>query len=572
MNRERWQNREEHPPVDLLLLHLEGELEGRDADSVRQHVCQCAACQESCGQLERGISLFTAFHNSVVIPTPAPRPQALRERLLATKTRSASTPLTTRLQGLFRLNSPRRLAFAFGGVSLCLIVWFAVFLTTPRQSVYASQILDDARGASDSLLAQSKVLNQKVRLRRGSLVIERDVHHGRQAALQTHDSRIDAQFQQVLDRAHINLDDPLNANDFAEWRAAQREHADSVKEIPQGVTITTRVSGDAITEGSLTLSRSGWRPIARSVELRGEAPIEISELSYHISDSVSLLPESATASPLPAAAPAFNTPAAAVRVSATELEISELDLREALHAIGADVSAAPQIWRSEQTVFFRAFPETPEQMHAIEDAASRIPHVKEAAEPSGQISAARQSTQMAASHAAASPLADVLASRFGSEQAADGFLDSLRNRSSDMIAEAAALDQLGKRYPVDAMKTFPPSLQARVNNLAASLLSSLQRDSAVYLKSLSPVLDDVAKERNITATNDDGRSLPGCLHWQQNAALVAPQLRDLDKNVSLLLTEKSESLPTGQLISDSLKARSLLERHLTSTCQLFSSD
>jgi hypothetical protein len=572
MNRKHWQDRDEHPPVDLLLLHLEGELMGRDADTVRQHVSQCAACQESCGQLERGISRFTAFRDSVVIPTPKLHTQELRERLLAAQTSRAPIPLASRLQALFRLDTQPRLGFALGCASFCLIVWLAVFLTTPRQSVYASQILADAQSASNSLLAQSKVLHQKVRLRRGSLVIERDVHNGRQTALQVEDSRIDAGFQRELERAHINVNDPLNVNDFAAWRAAQRDHTDSVKETALGVTITTHVNGDAITEGSLTLSRSGWRPIARSAEVRGEAPIEISEVSYEIRDAASLQPESATAAPLPDANATPNAAATAVQVPIAKLEIAELDLREAFHSIGADVSAAPQIWRSEQTVYFHAFAESPKQARAMEEAASRIPHVKENGEPAGRMAAAQQSSEMGASLAASSPLANALTSRLGSAQAADSFVASLRSRSTQVMAEAAALDQLGKRYPVDAMKTLPPDLQARVNNLAASLLSSLQRDSAAYLKSLSPILDDVARERNIPANSEDTRNLPGCLHWQQNAALAAPQLRDLDKNVSLLVSEKSEKHNVVQLVSDSLKARSFLELHLTSTCQLFSSN
>jgi hypothetical protein len=145
-----------------------------------------------------------------------------------------------------------------------------------------------------------------------------------------------------------------------------------------------------------------------------------------------------------------------------------------------------------------------------------------------------------------------------------------------VIAEAAALDQLGKRYPVDAMKTFPPDLQARVNTLASSLFSSLQRDSAVYLQALSPVLDEIAKERDITASNEDTGNLPGCLHWQENAALAAPQLRNIAKDVSLLSgpsqTGKPEALTTDQILADSLRTRSFLEWHLTSTCQLFSAN
>ena len=572
MNRKPWQDRDGHPPADLLLLHLEDELEGRAADTVRQHVNQCAACLLACEQLERGMSRFIAFRDSAVLPTPVPRTTAFHERLLRTDAESSFIPAITRLRGLFRLNSPRRLAFAFGGAFLCLVVWLSIFfLGTPRQSVYASQILDDARSASDSLIAHSKVLNQKIRLRRGNLVIERSVHHGRRTVVQAQDSNIDSQLQQALDLAHINLNDPLNSNDFADWRTEQREHTDSVKETALGVTITTRVAGGAITEGSLTLSRAGWRPIARSVEFRGEAPIEISELGYDISDRPSLMPESATLAAAPGSPKSTNPPAAAAEVSTAELEATELDLREALHSIGADVSAAPVIWRSERTVFFHAVAENPRQEEAIRDAANRIPHVKEADKQPARL-LETPPAQTWGPYKTTPPLADALAAKLGSGRAVRSFLDSFRIRSSRVVAEATALDQLGKRYPVDEIKKLPPDLRVRVNRLAANMLSSLQHDSADYVKSLSPTLDGMAHDLNITAPIDDNK-VPGCLTWQENAALAAPQLRNLANNVSLLFvpnqTDKPAALSADKLVAESLRATSFLELHLMSTCQLF---
>jgi hypothetical protein len=575
MNRKPWQDREGHPPAGLLLLHLDDELEVGTADAVRLHLIGCAACREECEQIERGISRFIAFRDAVEVPAPAPRPAALRERLLGTETGRSSMPVLVRLRGLIRLNPPRPVAFALGSAFLCMVVWLWLFLGAPRQSVYASQILDDARNASDSLIAHSKVLNQKIRLRRGSLVIERSIRHGRQSSLQARESSIDLQLQQDLDLAHINLNDPLSANDFADWRSGQQGHTDSVKETSLDVTITTRVARGAITEGSLTLSRPGWRPIARSVEFRGQAPIEISEEGYDITDSPSVMPESTIGSLAPGSTSAINAPAAAAEVSAAELEVSELDLREALHSIGADVSASPEIWRSESTVFFNVLPESPKQKAAIGDAASRIPHVREAGKqfaPSAEASSAKTSGP----YTTTPPLAAALEAEFGDAQAAGNFLDSLRTRSSRVLAEAAALDQLGKRYPADAIKALPPDLRARVNRLAASMLSSLQHDSADYVKLLSPTLDQMAHELNIAVSSEVNRNLPGCLAWQQNAALAEPQLRNLANDVSLLFvpnhTEKPVAPKADALLAESLATRSFLELHLMSTCQLFAAD
>jgi hypothetical protein len=577
MNREDWQDREGHPPAGVLLLHAQDELDGAAADAVRAHLEQCGPCRAMRLQLQHGESRFIAFRDSVVVPGPAPRSKVLRERLARMETKASSKPFIERLRGLIRINMPGRLAFALGGVSICLIVFVSYYLSAPRQSVYASQLLDDARNASDSLISHSKVLNQKIELRRGNLVIRRTVHHGRQVALQTHDSSIDPQLEHELNLAHVDLDDPLSANDFAAWRASQQGDTDSVKETSQSVIITTRVPGAEIAAGSLTLSRSGWRPIARSVEVRGEAPIEISEVSYDISDTKSSVPESAIGALAPGDAPneggGGNTSSTTPQVSATELETSELDLREALHTIGADASAGTAIWTSNHTVFFHISNQIHGQEAAIRETSLRIPHVKEADREAARLPARIQPLEGAGPYTTTPPLAAALQQKLGDAQAANIFLNSFRARSSHVLAEAAALDQFGKRYPVDTIKTLPPDLRARVNSLAAAMLSSLQRAAADYVKLLSPPLDDIARDLNVSAAADDNSNLPGCLSWQQNAALASPQLQGLARDVSLLFIPNRSESPVepaaGKLLSDSLGARAFLDAHLMSTCQLF---
>jgi hypothetical protein len=573
MNRNNWQDREGHPPADLLLLHIEGELEGSDSGEVSLHLNDCEKCREKCDHLGRGMASFTAFRDSVVLPKSHPRTAELKKLLLASQTRSTQASVIARLREFFRIDSPKRIAFAFGCGAVCLAIWLVFFPATPRQSVYASQILENARYSSDSLAAQSKVLRQRIRLQRGNIVIERSIRHGRHVS-EDREPKIDAQFQQALSLAHIDLNDPLNANDFAAWRSAQGKHTDRVKETAQSVTVTTEVRGAEITESTLTLSSAGWRPIARSVEFHGEAPIEISEESFDISD-LSSLASTPDSSPSGASV-AIASPALAPGVSASELEESELGLREAFHTIGADVSAAPEIWTSENRVLFKANPENPGQMKAIEKVADRIPHVQEAGEQPRQIATANQPAPAGTTSTAAPPLASALEGELGSAEAAGDFLNSLRGNYKAAIAEATALDQLGKRYPVDVIKTLPPPLRTRVNTLAASLLSSLQHDSASYVKSLAPILDDIAKQQKVTASSSDAGNLPNCLHWQDNAALAVPQLSTLNKNVSFLFdqtqAEKPVSQTTSDMIANSLSARAFLERHLMSTCQLFGSN
>jgi len=576
MNHKDWQDHNGHPPAGLLLLHIDGELEKSVADTVRLHVSECVACQAECKQLESGMSHFVTFRDSVILPNPSPHATSLKQRLLEIRVESPRVSFISQLRNLIRFHSPRHAALAIGSAFVCLVICLIVVLRAPVQTVYASRILDDALHASDSLASHSKVLNQRVRVQRGNLIIERNVHRGRSAvheAEQTRQPAIDPQFQQALDLAHINLNDPLSASDFAIWRAGAGPHADRVNGTPQSLTITTDVRGAKVTEASLTLSRSGWRPIARSVEFEGEEPIEISEESYDISDSPSTSSESAIVPHLPAAISAPKSTASPAEASITELERSELDLREAFHSIGADVAAEPQIWISEKTILYSADLADPVLRQQIEQVASRIAFVREASNQAKPDSEGKEPLLMSNPYPANASPAGVLANRFGNQQASSEFLESLRMRYIHTIAKADALDLLGKRYTTETMQDLPPDLQSRVNRLASSLLSSLQRDAVDYLKSLSPALDDFASHENILASEEDTSNTSRCLHWQENAALAAPRLRDLAKSTSLLFVQNGTQEPDpptrNKLISDSLADRSFLQHHLMSTCQLF---
>ncbi len=573
MNHKNWHDHEGHPPSALLLLHLDGELEGRHAEAVGEHIRDCSQCRSTCQQLERGMANFAAFSESVIVPTPAPSSRDLQQRFREEDERTKRSGIGAGLRGMLFGTPNRRLVFVTGVASCALIVGLFLFLGNPKQSVYASQILSDARNASNSLMVESKVLNQKFRLRRANLIIERTAHHGRVASAQAKEPPVDPQLQRSLDAAHIRLQDPLSVDDFSNWRSEQGDRSDSVKETSQSFIITVRVSGSGVTEGSLTLSRSELRPIARSVEFRDEAPIEITEESFSISDSSPA--NSTAANEASHATPIESTGSVAERTepSLSDLENSELDLREAFHSMGADVTASPVIWRADRTVYYYAAPKSPVQKRAIDSAASRIAHVK-AAEQGPVKSGIPETSETHGPYKTAPPLAEALKHSLGDEQAVPEFIDSLKTRSAKVQGEADALNELGRRYSPEAVKALPPDVRKRVNALASSLLTSLQHDAAGYEKFLAPVLDNVSQGLNVPdsdAANSD--NLPGCLTWQQTAALATPQLHNLERNILLMFTPQGSDSPGAlkaeELLTSTSRIRSFLKAHLISTCELF---
>jgi hypothetical protein len=312
------------------------------------------------------------------------------------------------------------------------------------------------------------------------------------------------------------------------------------------------------------------------VEVRDQDPIEISELSYDITDSPSLTPEPAIGGLAPSTAEAVKTTPASATVSTTDLETSELDLREAFHSIGADSTAAPAIWTANQTVFYHLSALHPAQVAAIRAAAVRIPHVTESDKEPPQLAQPIESINGSGPYTTTPPLADALQARLGSVQAVTGFLQAMRSHSSLVMAEADTLDALARRYPADTLKALPPPLRVRVNQLAAGMLSRLQHDAADYLKSLSPTLDDMATDLHVSEPANQSTESAGCMPWQQSAALAAPQLRNLATDTSLLFvprhTETESTLNPEQLMNDTLKARSFIQFNLMSTCQLFTTN
>ena len=213
---------------------------------------------------------------------------------------------------------------------------------------------------------------------------------------------------------------------------------------------------------------------------------------------------------------------------------------------------------------------------AIRYAAARIPFVTESSSDPASLEEPETNLQGDGPYSTTPPFAGMLQAKLGDAQAVSAFLSGLHARSASVVAEASALDALSRRYPVDTVKTLPLGLRSRVNKLAASLLSQLQHDSADYVKSVSPALDQAASELHIAVAGEPGDDAAGCMAWQQSAAMAAPQLRQMARNVTLLFvserTEKPVVLDGAQLLQDTLKARGFVEVHLMSTCQLFSAN
>src|SRR5262249_52687051 len=141
--------------------------------------------------------------------------------------------------------------------------------------------------------------------------------------------------------------------------------------------LTTNTKESAIREASLTVDANDWRPVEEKIQLEDGARIEVSEVLLRIGASEPIL--------------ADDVKSKEREVSPEGLLASEVDVRAALHEIGADLGEPWEIERSSDGLIVRGTLSSGEKLAAARERLSRIPHVTEqlqgatAATPAGFI-------------------------------------------------------------------------------------------------------------------------------------------------------------------------------------------
>jgi len=138
-----------------------------------------------------------------------------------------------------------------------------------------------------------------------------------------------------------------------------------------------------------------------------------------------------------------------------ELETSELDLREAFHSIGPTFRESRDMDRRSNGLLPYLHAEAGRNGRN-QESRSRIPHVEEAGQQLARACCAAAAIRRTRPDASTPPLASALQAKLGDAQAVNTFLESFRTSSTHVLAEAAALEQLGRRYPADQIKNLPP--------------------------------------------------------------------------------------------------------------------
>jgi anti-sigma factor RsiW len=550
-----------HPTIGELLLYVDNEMEPDRAGAVKAHLAACPDCTQARDGIGQGIATLRAFKDSARLPVPPISMAVLESRLLDGLV-NAREPRRSLLLRLFAPFARRRIAFA-GAFTVLLVIFGLLFQPSP-QVAKASQLLTRSIAAADSARNARKTIRQTVRFRQGNRVFEKSVFRGRQSHA-PEAQEADAALGGILVRASVDWNDPLNPRDFARWREAQPARSDMISESPETITIITSTKDSTIAGGSLTLARSDWRPVARRIDLRAEPAVEISEVGYELIDTDSLTGTVRPSGTGVAMAPPAGTVSASQLPSASELEASELRLREILAFLGLDTTAAPTIWRTTDKVHFRIYPESPEDAEKLRAAAKDIPFVVEGGENPAQGSD-DVNAPVTQEFESTAPFARILERRLGGLEQMNAYLTGVQDQYARTLAQSTAVSGLAIRYP--AGYPMPDSLEERLERLVGDHVAAQKSELASYLQSLDSGLDGI-RPGNAAGAREPAKG-GVCSPWQEPSRLIAPELRELNIAFLRLFISEKAAAPTEQapaiLLAECERLKALLEQHLAALC------
>jgi RNA polymerase sigma factor (sigma-70 family) len=259
--------------------------------------------------------------------------------------------------------------------------------------------------------------------------------------------------------AKLDWDDPLSAQGFRDWHDHLYREEDRVTRSGQDLlTVSTRTNEGAIAEESLTVERSSFHAVARSVHLRDGETVEIAELNYKIVPWEPQVeqwfePLSGEYSTDSLSAPVTHA-ATVPMLTDVQLDVAELNAQEVLEELHADTERL-ELTRDPRRITVKGIVETDDRKAEIRERLRAIPHVNTA------ISSYRDLTSKETQNGAATQLQEVSVAdsdtplknecerRHIAADACRQLSYSVLNSSSVLVRESRRIRDLERQYPID---------------------------------------------------------------------------------------------------------------------------
>ena len=265
-----------------------------------------------------------------------------------------------------------------------------------------------------------------------------------------------------LESSGVDWEQPLSARQYRAWHDRQTSTNDSISTSGNEVTLKTVVETGPVAAESLTTLRADFRPIRRTVAIRGDEEIEITELHDDIIgwDAVS----DSLFEPLPVHSEGTSSRSDSTRrpdaqrlergLGSHELDFAELQARLVLNGLHADSTEQLEFVATSSGVEVRGMVESDSRKTELVSALRTVPNVLPAiftiAELNSQSSSDALSTvRIYSATVAASPLEDFLHEQGRSAAEIETLSQQLLDSALAIKREATAIDQLRNRFGRD---------------------------------------------------------------------------------------------------------------------------
>jgi anti-sigma factor RsiW len=355
----------EHPPREMLLLFVDGELTAKETAQLETHLEACWPCRVKTKKIQEAIADIIEFDEKVLTPRLNP-PQGWRNfdrQLRQLAAQSGRQSLTSRIFGSLNRFFPVSHFFAtphpwfkpmVRGLAAALVLVLVVALVIHFRHepiVSASELLQNATDAQAARIRSTAepVVHQRLRVRRqdqastnealATLEIWNDTKNARirefttdgnqtgsfpdiARASQVPRNAVISEFAQVLAANHMDPQRPLSAASYQSWHNTLQNQKDEVtrSNLPSAEALTLRtvpaspVNLGQIAEAVFIVRAKDWQPSELRLHVRTESGSRIYELTEDLSEVLNLAQvdpkifanETVVSAPAPKASPQMS--------------------------------------------------------------------------------------------------------------------------------------------------------------------------------------------------------------------------------------------------------------------------
>lgn len=549
------------------LRYLDGEMPRRKSRQIREHLEACWECRAELGEFQTTVTDCVKYRKHVVatcLPAPPEPWKDLSREFDRIDAGLAGGSLLGRMVNLLTLGGFQpAVKWAAAGAVLVAIATIIVYQLRDTPSVQAAALLQRAVAVSE----RRPHMPRRVRITTPRRAITRVIGGG----ASPHPSLAldagvagDAELAAMFRQAKYDLEDPLSAKAYTDWRGRLVSKKDSVNTVPDRQSpdqstyeIKTTTDDGPLVAATLKLRMTDYEPLEGRFEFRNRDWVEMTELVDQQTLPASRQAGATGGTPRqPGVPPAFLTDPPEANAPGRN---PELQVAEALHQVGADLGDPVEVSREGRQLLVSGTgipPKRQAQLHAVLDPLPNV--VVRFADPTFPASNPPVQSEPAPTRDAAGPantkLQARIEERLGGRPQFERFSGQLLDWTDSAMARVYALRRLAQEFPAETERQMSEADRRALRDLGREHLAAFASETAKIETTLSPILTRLgasparAEARTSLAWQPASEELLTAAHRVESLLAVALGAAASDKDIDRPSGDGEDRVPE-QLMS-----------------------